>query len=108
MLDLFFGYISERSFLMAEFPMNNCRNNFDHVKDAEISTHNFDEVPFPRDDVIDEGCIENEDRPNANPIDFDQVNPVYTVDDADYSGNDPDIQHCSISFVSSSSSVEVN
>lgn len=102
---MFFGYISERSFLMVEFPMDDWRNNFDHfVNDVEISTETL-----PRDIVIIDDGLENKDRPNVNPIgDINQVNPVFTVDDTGYSGDDPDAQPCSVSDSLSLPNDEVN
>ncbi|CAB5206049.1 hypothetical protein RhiirA5_403687 [Rhizophagus irregularis] len=105
MLNMFFGYISERSFLVVEFPMDDWRNNFDHfVNDVEISTETL-----PMDIVIDVIDDENRDRPNVNPIgDIDQVIPVFTVDDTGYSGDDPDAQPCSVSDSPSLPNDEVN
>lgn len=102
---MFYGYISERSFLMVEFPMDDWRNNFDHfVNDVEISTETL-----PRDIVIDVIDDENKDRPNVNPIgDIDQVITVFTVDDTGYSGDDPDAQPCSVSDSPSLPNNEVN
>jgi hypothetical protein len=96
MLNMFFGYISERSFLMAEFPMDDWRNNFDHFVNDKISNETL-----PRDVVIDEG---NKDHPNVNPIDdIDHVNPVFS--DTGHSGGDPDVQPCSNIVISDSPSL---
>ncbi|RIA99031.1 hypothetical protein C1645_870281 [Glomus cerebriforme] len=106
MLNMFFGYISERPFLMTEFPMNNWRNYIDHG-DTEILIDNFDEGPSTMDVMIDEGYIESKDCPNVNQID----DFTLTVDDSGYSGDDSDVQPCSTRFISSApspSDIEVN
>src|SRR5436190_998359 len=99
MLNIFFGYISERPFLLTEFPMNDW-NNVDHTDKPGV--------------VIDEGYTENKDR-LKNPTDenpFDNTgcleegegNPTKNLD------NGSDIQSCSIRLVSnpSPSNVEIN
>ncbi|GES93601.1 DNA repair protein REV1 isoform X2 [Rhizophagus clarus] len=94
MLNMFYGYVSERSFLMTEFTMDDWRNNFDRfVNDVENSTQSL-----PRDVIIEECSIENKDHLTDGVVD--QVNPVFTVDDTGHSGDDPDVQPCSSRFVS--------
>src|ERR1051325_12147236 len=73
MLDIFFEYISERPFLMTEFPMNNWRNNVDYVDDVD----DVDDARTLADNcvVIDEGCAENNERHNVD-LDDEPVLPV--------------------------------
>ena len=80
MLNMFFEYLTERPFLMKEYPMKNWENNVEHVDGAEISTENLKELS----PIVNKGCAEN-DRPDegaANPINDLNEDPALPIDDA--------------------------
>ncbi|CAI2164024.1 5807_t:CDS:2 [Funneliformis geosporum] len=90
MLNMFFEFVTERPFLMREFPMNNWGNNVEYVDGAEISTDCFDKSAKVLSQMgVGESCEEKKDHPNegaANPIN--EVDSAPSIDHTDRSENE--------------------